>query len=76
MSDALAELNVSLDSSTLSHWQCGTRIPKDRRTLIYVIKILITSDGLKNVAEANALLEAASQGYLTPAERKFLFLKR
>lgn len=67
-SDALAEKGYFYEESIFSHWQKGTRVPNNRDLLLNLIKIFIERDAIRNVNEANALLESAQQGYLTEKE--------
>lgn len=71
--DALAELGIALDDSTFSNWQRGARLPRQRSILLAVIKVLFVYEGITDALEANLLLEAAHQGYLSPDEEKEIF---
>lgn len=68
--DALAENGIVYETSIFSHWQKGTRIPKDRFLLLKMINIFISRGGIRSDTEANLLLESAGQGYLTEGEKK------
>jgi tetratricopeptide (TPR) repeat protein len=69
---AIAEQGRFFDDSTFTHWQNGTRIPKDRGIILTIIKIFILRGGITSFQEANNLLESAGQGYLTETETKTL----
>jgi|GEM_PF-4408269 len=59
---------LQYEESIYSHWQRGTRIPRDRNLLLIVIKIFIERGGITTAKEVNTLLESAEQGYLTEKE--------
>lgn len=71
--DGLAELGVALDSSTFSHWKCGSRLPRNRRMMLLILKVFFEHQGLTTTVEANTLLEAAYHGHLTPEEERLVF---
>lgn len=71
--DALADTGLVFDNSTFSNWQRGTRIPRDRRTLIGILRTLYRHHGIRSPQEANVLLEAAGSGYLSPKEQDLVF---
>lgn len=64
----LGEEGLIFEDSLFSRWQNGTRIPKDRKTLLKVLKVFIDNSGINSLKEANGFLESAGQGYLTPSE--------
>lgn len=68
--DALAEEGYVYENSLFSHWQKGTRIPKDRNLLLTLIQIFSKREGLGTIQEVNLLLESAGMGYLTKNEKK------
>lgn len=72
-SEILFLSGLDLSNSELSRWQTDQRLPKDRRTLLVVVRTLATAGGLKFIGEANQLLEAAGQGNLTAHELFDLF---
>ena len=67
LGDTLAEKGHLFEDSTLSKWQTGKRTP-DRKTLLALLEILIEKGGVSALSEANQLLEAANQGFLTQTE--------
>jgi len=69
----LSDIGLDLDTSILSRWQNGIRLPKDRRTIVFLIKALVSQGGITSPGEANRLCELADKGYLTVDEMKFLF---
>lgn len=72
LGDLLAEEGLIYDTSVLTRWQNGERIPRKRKTLITLLTIFKRWGGLKVVREANEFLESANQGYLTDYEKKIL----
>ncbi|MEK7572114.1 MAG: hypothetical protein AAB553_07635 [Patescibacteria group bacterium] len=71
--DALSEKGYVYDPSMISLWQRGKRIPNRRRLLITIIAVFCEKGAITSVDEANELLEAADQGYLTSKEQEDLF---
>ncbi|MGD9128940.1 MAG: tetratricopeptide repeat protein [Candidatus Woesebacteria bacterium] len=74
--DTMADEGLIYSESIYSHWQRGARLPCDRETLIYILKIFIENEGLNTADQANQLCEAAGYGYLTETEKNFLFQKQ
>lgn len=72
LGDALAEIGLVLDESTLSHWQCGVRLPKDRAICLQLIKVLFQHQGIRRLSEANELLAACAEYPLTVREEKYI----
>jgi putative hydrolase of HD superfamily len=70
--NALAQKGFIYEDSIYSHWQKNVRIPKDRKLLLTLITIFIEKGGITRIAEANMMLTAAGQGYLTEDERAIL----
>src|SRR3989344_8637096 len=68
----LADEGLIFEDSLFSRWQNGSRIPKDRKTLIKILRILIDNSGINSLKEANTFLEAANQGHLTESEMQVL----
>ncbi len=66
--DLLAEEGLIYETSLFTKWQSGYRIPRDRRLLLTIIRICNKRGGIRLIHEANALLEAAGQGYMTESE--------
>ncbi len=73
--NALADINFIFEDSLFSHWQKGTRIPKDRRVICAMISIFLNNTGMHTVHEANQFMEAAGLGFLTESEIKKLPFK-
>lgn len=65
---ALADEGLIFEDSLFSRWQNGSRIPKDRKTLLKILKVLIDNFGITSLREANVLLESTDQGNLTESE--------
>lgn len=70
--DCMAELGLTLDSSTYSHWQRGTRIPKNRITILKLIKVLYQHQGIRSIEEANQMLASVAMPSLTDGEGRYL----
>lgn len=68
--DVLAEHGIVYETSIFSHWQKGTRTPKDRFLLLKIIEVFIAREGIRSITEADLILESAGQGYLTEGEKK------
>jgi putative hydrolase of HD superfamily len=66
--ESLSAEGFVYDDSVFSQWQKDKRIPKDRKLLLTIIKLFISRNGIASVKEANILLAAAGQGYLTESE--------
>lgn len=67
---ALADEEFVLEDSLFSRWQNGSRIPKERKVLIALIKIFMKKGGIATLKEANNLLASVGQGYLTDYEQE------
>ena len=67
-SSTLTEYGLEVDPSLLSRWQSASRIPSDRTTILMLIKVFVSANGIKNCHEANELMVAAGQGELTDDE--------
>lgn len=67
---ALADEGFVFEDSLFSRWQNGSRIPKDRKLLLALIKIFIKKGGITTLKETNDLLVSAGQGYLTDYEQE------
>ena len=70
--DALAQEGLVYETSLFSHWQNGTRIPRDRALLLNAIKIFIEREGITSIKEANIFLESSNHGYLTEPEIQYI----
>lgn len=66
--DILAEEGMVYETSLFTKWQSGYRTPHDRRLLLTIIRVFNKRGGIRLIREANALLEASGQGYMTEAE--------
>ncbi len=66
--NALADINFIYEDSLFSHWQKGSRVPKDRRLICAMISIFLSNTGMNTLKEANQLMDAAGLGYLTESE--------
>lgn len=74
LATTLSEEGFTLEDSTLSRWQNGSRIPTDRNLLLTIVKIFLKREGVKSLQEANSFMELAGQGYLTDSETISLFV--
>ncbi len=66
----LAEEGMVYENSLFSRWQSGDRTPKDRKTLLSVIRVFAKQGGIRNQQQANELLQSASQYPLTQLEQE------
>lgn len=66
--DALSEKGYYYDDSIFSHWQKGTRTPKDRKLLLKILEIFAERDSIKTLDQANEFLSSAGLGYMTEHE--------
>ena len=66
--DLLANEGMVYDSSLFTKWQKGIRVPKDRKTLLSILRVFSKRGGVHFLHEANDLLESAGQGYVTETE--------
>lgn len=64
----LADEGLIFEDSLFSRWQNGSRIPKDRETLLKILKVFINNSGINSLREVNSFLETAGQGPLTQLE--------
>lgn len=72
LSDTLLEQGIFIDSSILSRWQTGDRIPRSRESVLLIIQAFYKRGGLSET-EANDLLSSAQLGYLTDKEKEEIF---
>jgi len=72
LADALAESGLIFENSTLSRWQNGSRIPKNRKILKTLISLFVKHGGISNLEQANLLMESTGLGSLTNQEKKSL----
>ncbi len=73
--EELAKEGFIFEDSIFSHWQKGTRIPRNRGLLIVMVKIFMKRGSVVMLKEADRFLESAGQGYLTDTETKMLLNK-
>lgn len=66
--DKLADYNLIYENSIFSHWQKGTRTPKDRNLILTILKIFSDRKGLTTANEANTFMASTGLGYLTEGE--------
>ena len=64
----LAEEGMVYENSLFSRWQSGERTPKDRKTLLAIIRVFAKQGGIRNPDQANELIRSAGQYVLTTAE--------
>ncbi len=65
---ALSGEGYIFEDSLLSRWQRGSRIPRDRKVLISILKIFLQKKSIKTLKETNTFLGSAGQGYITESE--------
>ena len=65
---ALTDHGLIFEDSLFSRWQNGSRVPKDRGTLLKILKVFIDNSGINSLRETNTFLESAGQGHLTESE--------
>ncbi len=70
--DLLAEEGLVYETSLFTRWQNGERVPRERKTLLAILKVFSKKEGLQTILEANLLLDAAGHGYLTASEQQQL----
>lgn len=68
LADLLAEKGFVYETSIFSHWQKGTRKPRDRDALIALIQIFAKRSGITSIEEANNILESLNQSNLSRSE--------
>lgn len=68
--NALAQKGYVYEDSIYSHWQKNTRIPKDRKLLLEMVKIFIEMGGITLLKEVQLFFNAAGQGFLTDEEQE------
>lgn len=73
--EILVSFGFILEESTLSRWQNGSRIPKNRQLLLGLIKVFAINNAISSVEEANKLLYLAQLMPLSNNEIKELSLK-
>ncbi len=56
--DLFAEEGMIYENSLFTRWQNGQRIPRDRRTLLALIRLFVKRKGIVSLEEANGLLES------------------
>lgn len=66
--DELYNYGLQIEPSVLSRWQTDSRTPKDRFIALTLIKIFSDKKSLKNLQEANQILESLQMGWLTDKE--------
>lgn len=68
ISDALNEEGIVIDPPELSRWQTGKRYPKDRKTILLLIKVFVRYKAIVSIKQANHFCASAGCGYLTELE--------
>lgn len=66
--DLLAEEGFIYETSLFTKWQNGSRVPRDRNTLLAMLRVFAKKKGIQSVQEANYFFESANQGALTSKE--------
>jgi transcriptional regulator with XRE-family HTH domain len=70
--DLLAQEGMVYETSLFTRWQRGNRLPRGRKLLLSILKVFFKKKGIWNFAEANLLMEASGQGYITEVEKILL----
>jgi len=68
--DELAQKGYIYEDSIYSHWQKNSRIPRDRKLLLEMVKIFIQRGGVTFLKEAQLFFNSAGQGFLTDEEQE------
>lgn len=71
-SNALSEEGYIYNESLYSHWQKGSRIPRNRPLLLAIIHLFIKRAAITTLDQVNEFMEAAGQGYVTHEEQEDL----
>lgn len=66
--DLLQEYGYFYEHSLFSHWQKGSRVPRDRDLLMAVIRLFVQKKAIRTRAEITQFLEAAGHPGLTTEE--------
>lgn len=72
--DLLAEEGLVYETSLFSRWQSGERVPRDRSTLLKILRVFLKRGGIHSVEDINRFFESAGQGYLTDHEQQHFHL--
>lgn len=70
--DLLQEYGYFYEPSLFSHWQKGSRVPRDRELLLAIIRLFVQKKAIRTRAEVTQFLEAAGQPGLTTEELQTL----
>lgn len=73
--DLLGEENIYYDLSIYARWQSGSRVPKDRKTLLAILNVFAKNGGIASLEEANLFMNEAQAGSLTLEETNNLHNK-
>lgn len=73
--ELLIGFDFVLEESTLSRWQNGSRVPKNRKLILGLVKIFAIRQAISTVEDANRLLYLAGLVPLSDEEAKELSLK-
>lgn len=68
--DLFAEEGMIYENSLFTRWQKGQRIPRDRRTLLALIRLFVKHKGITTLEEANGLLKVVGLCDLSSSELK------
>ncbi len=72
--DLLAEQGLVYENSLFTHWQKGDRVPRDRQTILAVIKLFVEREGIRSIEDANSLLSSLEMKDLTKEETEICAL--
>lgn len=67
--NALAEEGIAYETSILTRWQRGERVPRKRKTILKLIEIFAKRGGIRNDEEIRAFLSSVCQRDLDKKER-------
>lgn len=70
--DLLQEFGYFYESSLFSHWQKGSRVPRDRDLLLAIVRLFVQKKAIRTRAEGAQFMEAAGQPGLTTEELQTL----
>jgi tetratricopeptide (TPR) repeat protein len=66
--DLLQEYGYFYEPSLFSHWQKGSRVPRDRELLLAIIRLFVQKKAIRTREEVSQFMEAAGQPGLTSDE--------
>lgn len=70
--DLFAEEGMIYENSLFTRWQNGQRIPRDRRTILSLIRLFVKKGGIVSLEEANGLLKVVGLCDLSEEEASLI----